>query len=69
MKEKKNKNLRLFKGSEKIPVGSVFLSLFLPFLRLALIQERLIDIIRAHMFLLLEKTDILHPSIKTGNQC
>lgn len=65
---KKKKNLHLFKGSEKIPMGSVFLSLFRSFLRLTLIQERLIDIIRAHMFLLLEKTDVLHPSIKTGNQ-
>lgn len=62
------KNLHLFKGSEKIPTESVFLSLLLSSLRLTLIQERLIDIIRAHMFLLLEKTDKLHPSIKTGNQ-
>lgn len=60
----KKENLHLFKGSEKIPLGSVFLSLFLSFLRLTLIQEGVIDIIRAHMFLLLEKTGILHLQLK-----
>lgn len=48
-KEKK-KTLHLFKGTEKIPIGSMFLSLLLFFLRLTLIQGRVVDIIRAHMF-------------------
>ena len=60
----KKENLHLFKGTEKIPMERMFLSLRLSFLRLTLIQERLTDIIRAHMFLLLIKNDLLHPQLK-----
>lgn len=68
----KKENLHLFKGTEKIPMGSMFLSLLLSFLRLTLIQERPVDIIRAHRFLLLKKNDILHPRLKqeiNSDQC
>lgn len=33
-----------------------------------LIQERQIAVSRAHMFVLLEEPEMLHPSIKRGNQ-